>query len=550
MKDQAMLGTSSKVALCLVVTILSGCRANPKEIKTSELVVPAQGGTLTITAAQVVLPPGSVSPLAKVTVSARPKDFSAGGLDDIAFLHDIAQTSTEHVDVVVEGQQPASPINVRLKVPSALRAGVAKALYLNEAPSGLVTVETLAGQRKGDELVLEVPRNAFRNDGPERTIASLLLATELPRTERVAYAAILQNTRSPIRLGPPLVANYRTTSGYGLPTIDGKEKMHWGVDYAPFRTGPVNYGGQPKPGSTNVISMADGKVISTGFQIKDGKGWGRHVLIAHGPGGSRPWSVYAHLEDGSVTVKPGDTVSRGQPLATMGNTGTNAQHLHVEYIPAGPSVNDGNKIDPETQRYFATLNTFVADSVVSGGFRQFVHEFGDSDDSKALGNAIDDHKWNITSTASGSKTWENGGTASGRGNAANEGEVIVADEQLAITGKLNLSASTSNQGQAPPAHANASASTTCDFQSSKPTKYKLTVERIGIVDGAIYAQLAGPEGNVSDRLNGRIPLGGLPGQQQEVFEGTLEKRGPHEIKVRASGPGSYRFTFELHQIGS
>ena len=54
-------------------------------------------------------------------------------------------------------------------------------------------------------------------------------------------------------------------------------------------------------------------------------------------GGGRYVSL-AHLEQGSVTVRVGDIVRQGQPLAAVGNSGhSNQPHLHlqVQDSPAG-----------------------------------------------------------------------------------------------------------------------------------------------------------------------------------------------------------------------
>ena len=49
-------------------------------------------------------------------------------------------------------------------------------------------------------------------------------------------------------------------------------------------------------------------------------------------------AFYAHLQKGSVTVKPGDKVKRGQVIGRLGNSGnTSAPHLHF-HIVTGPSV--------------------------------------------------------------------------------------------------------------------------------------------------------------------------------------------------------------------
>jgi len=56
-------------------------------------------------------------------------------------------------------------------------------------------------------------------------------------------------------------------------------------------------------------------------------------------GGGR-FALYAHLQPGSVRVKPGQRVQRGQVLGLVGNSGNStAPHLHFHVMdgPGGPS---------------------------------------------------------------------------------------------------------------------------------------------------------------------------------------------------------------------
>jgi murein DD-endopeptidase MepM/ murein hydrolase activator NlpD len=48
-------------------------------------------------------------------------------------------------------------------------------------------------------------------------------------------------------------------------------------------------------------------------------------------GGGR-YALYAHLRAGSITVKAGDRVKRGQAIARVGNSGTLAPHLHFHVM--------------------------------------------------------------------------------------------------------------------------------------------------------------------------------------------------------------------------
>lgn len=58
---------------------------------------------------------------------------------------------------------------------------------------------------------------------------------------------------------------------------------------------------------------------------------GNHVTIALTPEG--PFVLLAHLRQGSVRVRPGDTVHAGQQVAECGNSGNSTQpHVHVQVI--------------------------------------------------------------------------------------------------------------------------------------------------------------------------------------------------------------------------
>ena len=61
---------------------------------------------------------------------------------------------------------------------------------------------------------------------------------------------------------------------------------------------------------------------------------GNHVLIQHG----QEYSLYAHLQPGSVKVKTYETVTRGQPIALVGSSGSSTEpHLHL-HVCDGPDV--------------------------------------------------------------------------------------------------------------------------------------------------------------------------------------------------------------------
>lgn len=75
---------------------------------------------------------------------------------------------------------------------------------------------------------------------------------------------------------------------------------------------------------------------------------GNHVVLDLGDG---VYAMYAHLISGSVTVKPGDTVTEGQVIGKLGNTGNaNASHLHFQLMD-GPSLLEADSLPYELKSF-------------------------------------------------------------------------------------------------------------------------------------------------------------------------------------------------------
>ena len=109
--------------------------------------------------------------------------------------------------------------------------------------------------------------------------------------------------------------------------------IHEGVDYVSYKVSPP------------IFAAADGTVVyasigcpqsttarQTRSRNNSGRlcagGWGNHVVIQHANG---LYTRYAHLAPGGISVDVGQSVSSGQRIATMGNSGSSEiQHLHFE----------------------------------------------------------------------------------------------------------------------------------------------------------------------------------------------------------------------------
>lgn len=108
--------------------------------------------------------------------------------------------------------------------------------------------------------------------------------------------------------------------GYRVHPIRKSVSFHQGVDIAGL---PI---GEP------VYATGDGVVIDSQVSFY---GYGTIVIIDHGMGYK---TKYAHLKRSLVTV--GQTVSRGQQIAELGNSGSSTgPHLHYEVLYRDKSVN-------------------------------------------------------------------------------------------------------------------------------------------------------------------------------------------------------------------
>ncbi len=123
-----------------------------------------------------------------------------------------------------------------------------------------------------------------------------------------------------IPTGRPVLKGW-ISSRYGKRTdpFTGKPEFHKGIDIAGKKGSPV-------------IAVASGVVMWAGDRF----GYGSLVEINHGNGYI---TRYGHNED--IIVKIGDTVRKGQQIATMGSSGrSTGPHVHFEVM------NEGRTVDP------------------------------------------------------------------------------------------------------------------------------------------------------------------------------------------------------------
>lgn len=124
----------------------------------------------------------------------------------------------------------------------------------------------------------------------------------------------------------PLGAGTGISSFFGYRSCDGCSTFHSGIDFTPGA-------------GVAIEAVADGVVVAS--SVADGS-WGVHVTIQHDIDGVIVRSAYAHMQSGSMTLRIGDTVQRGQVIGRVGNTGQSfGAHLHFVIQTA-----DGTFVNP------------------------------------------------------------------------------------------------------------------------------------------------------------------------------------------------------------
>ena len=144
-------------------------------------------------------------------------------------------------------------------------------------------------------------------------------------------------------------------------------------------------------GGTEVRAVAEGivdRIYNGCTHISNendtcGSTWGNYVLIKHTVNGKTYYSRYAHLQNNSIVVTPGESVAAGQRIGLSGSSGSSSgYHLHLElyegsrtaakacqsfqYYKNNPSVIDGVTFSS----HIPTSSVYFGDWVLSNCIRE------------------------------------------------------------------------------------------------------------------------------------------------------------------------------------
>lgn len=142
--------------------------------------------------------------------------------------------------------------------------------------------------------------------------------------------------------------------------INGQADTHTGMDIAVY----ADYG------VVNVIAAQSGKVIlakdspdcpsNTEVVPCNGSGYGNYVKIEDASG---VVIIYAHMHQGTITVKEGDYVEQGQVIGKVGSSGkSTGAHLHFEVRVNDSPVAPLNYVSSDNPRPISKTTNYVEGS--------------------------------------------------------------------------------------------------------------------------------------------------------------------------------------------
>ena len=234
--------------------------------------------------------------------------------------------------------------------PNVIRVGQALRI---KPPPGVqeesVTVTPVAGP--GSVGMRLLPENGAVKSEPRALPEQGSVKSE-PRARKLPYSeenvALLQGGGAPAKGGPKsepepaLGAAKQEQAAKAEAGMDDEDKVDWGrpasgrviaVFSEPSNKGMDIAGKLGDP----VIAAAPGRVIYSGEM----RGYGKLAVIKHNKSYS---SVYAHNRD--ILVKEGQSVLKGQKIAEIGSTDSDAPKLHFEIRKLGKPIDPAKFLPP------------------------------------------------------------------------------------------------------------------------------------------------------------------------------------------------------------
>ena len=209
----------------------------------------------------------------------------------------------------------------------------------------LAEQKELARQKEAEKVAVKVPvvspatsdekpasnnnTNNQNNNNESKPVVETPAPTPAPTP--VPTPPVKPETPAPVApTPPPAIGGWvrPTTGGY----VSSRFGPRWGTMHRGIDIADRSNGGN---GPIYILAAKSGTVVTAGWHYS----YGNYVIINHGNGLS---TLYAHMLS-NLTVSPGQSISAGQQIGTMGSTGdSTGYHLHFEIRENGLRVNPEN----------------------------------------------------------------------------------------------------------------------------------------------------------------------------------------------------------------
>jgi lipoprotein NlpD len=222
----------------------------------------------------------------------------------------------------------------KLSDPNAIKAGQVLRVEpedgVSTAPADLnAGIEVKPLNANSAPVPVQPPVN---KKGPlgNKTVYSEQAMADLQRGESTSSAATTPNT-APKTASIPTPSNAPTSAASNSPTTTSPAKFIWPTNGSVIKNFEANKKGIDISGQAgqSVVAVGDGTVL----YANNMRGYGNLVIIDHADG---VVSAYAHNK--SLMVKEGQSVTKGQQIAEMGNTDSDNVKLHFEMRQLGKPV--------------------------------------------------------------------------------------------------------------------------------------------------------------------------------------------------------------------
>ena len=311
-----------------------------------------------------VQPAGTVAPSLPMTVPDAPVPVASR--DGVNLAYELELSPTDGLSPVLAKVEVLDPATGR--VLSALDDGILEALY-QPVPVPPPTPEELRdGTGKVPKPRVSIWLVVSPGAVPDRLSHRITLnrsAAGLPAATVTGGEVAVRKDLAPVVVGPPLrgpgwmvmettaplTHHFRAQlSLNGVTRVPQRYAQDWVLlDPATGKAAPGNasaartYYGFGK----EIYAVADGTVADASDGLPDAEtiyeplgttiatAAGNYIILDLG---NSKYACYAHMVNGSVRVKKGDTVKAGQVIGLMGNSGnSDIPHLHFQVVTGTPS---------------------------------------------------------------------------------------------------------------------------------------------------------------------------------------------------------------------